>query len=344
MKKIYLIRANKNIFGGAENYLSRISRQLKLNNIDYEIIYSKFPMFLPSWFRVFVFNIQLSIFKGNRFYFSLDRISSADVYRAGDGVHKEFLKIKKKSKLNPLHPLYLNLEKKCFVNSQKIIVNSNMVKNQILHNYNINEDKIRIVYNGFDPEKLSYSKSFIKISKEFNITENEFILLFVGSGFKRKGVSNFLNIVSQLNQENIKAFVIGKDSNLESYKKLAKKLLIDKKIFFTGPRSDVNDFYKIGDIFIFPTHYEPFSNVVLEAMAYGNAIFTTKQNGASEIIDPEYIMNSPRDETVIKKINNLLENDSLLSKVKNKNKEVSAKFSVEKNVTETLRILNEVIN
>ena len=191
MKKIYLIRANKNPFGGAEKYLSRLTTELTKKNIDYQVIHSIIPNLFPSWFRVWLFNIQLLIFKGNKFYFSLERISCADIYRAGDGVHREFLKISKKSKLNPLHSLYLFLEKKCFKNAKKIIVNSQMIKDEIQKNYGVDEKKITLIYNGFDIEKLDYISSFRKLSDEFSINSNDSIMLFVGSGFERKGVENF---------------------------------------------------------------------------------------------------------------------------------------------------------
>jgi UDP-glucose:(heptosyl)LPS alpha-1,3-glucosyltransferase len=95
-KSIYFLRANKTKFGGAEVYLSRLSRALKKQNINHQIENSIFPKFLPSWLRAILFNFQVCFSKKGRFYFSLDRITCPDIYRAGDGVHKTFLKIEKK--------------------------------------------------------------------------------------------------------------------------------------------------------------------------------------------------------------------------------------------------------
>jgi UDP-glucose:(heptosyl)LPS alpha-1,3-glucosyltransferase len=346
LKKIYLIRASNDPFGGAENYLLRLSKALqKTKGIEHEIINSNLPKkILPSWLRVLIFDLYLKTIKGDKFYFSLDRISNADIYRAGDGVHKAFMKIIQKSRLNPLHPTYLNLEKKCFNNAKKIIVNSEMIKNEIKYNYGIADEKISLIYNGFDPIKIDFHDSYNRISKEFLIDNVNYLILFVGSGFHRKGVQNFLKIISQLEDKNFKAFIIGKESNINFYKQLAREYFIEDKVIFTGPRKDVNDFYNISDIFIFPTLYEPFGNVVLEAMSYGNVVFTTKRNGASEIIDPQYVMQSPDDYSVVKKINNIVNNHDLLSSIKLENFEKSKKFSVKRNVNETLRVINEVIN
>tara|TARA_B110000008_G_scaffold217812_1_gene217480 strand:+ start:1317 stop:2351 length:1035 start_codon:yes stop_codon:yes gene_type:complete len=339
-KKIYLIRSNSTRFGGAENYLYRLSNALKIENLDHEIVHSTLPKFIPSWLRALLFNLQLRLTKKDKFYFSLDRITCPEIYRAGDGVHKVFISIEKKSKLNLLHPVYLYLERKCFNNSKYIIANSNMIKKQIINNYDISPHKIKVIYNGIESFNLDYTKSFNKLSKEFHIKKNQPILLYVGSGFKRKGVAEFLKIFSELKTQNIRAFIIGKDKNIKYYKNLTEELKIQNQVTFTGTRSDVNDFYTISDIFLFPTHYDPFSNVVLEAMNFENAVFTTSSNGASEILDKDFIMSSPYDKKVVSSIDNLLADRVSLKKVKIKNKKISQIFSIKNNMDKTLEVIN----
>lgn len=340
-KKIYFIRANSTKFGGAENYLLRLSKALTRKNIEHEIINSFFPKFLPSSLRAILFNLQVCVSKNNKFYYSLERITCPDIYRAGDGVHKVFLTIEKKSKYNLLHPVYLFLERRCFNNARHIIANSNMVKKQIINSYSIDSNKIDVIYNGIELKTSNYTKSFNKISKEFAIDFKQPILLFVGSGFKRKGVAEFLKILSQLKTKNIKSFIIGKEKNLNYYIKLSKKLGVLDQVSFTGARQDVEDFYTISDILLFPTHYDPFSNVVLEAMNFETAVYTTKNNGASEILDKNFIMKSPHDHKVVSSIDNLLADKSKLDAVKAKNKSKSRHFSIENNLSETLHLINQ---
>ena len=344
-KKIHFIRANKTKFGGAEIYLSRLSKALMKKNIDHQIINSIFPKFLPSWLRVILFNFQVCLMKGDKFYFSLDRITCPDLYRASDGVHKVFLDIEKKSKLNPLHPIYLFLEKSCFKRASKIIAISQMVKDNIVNTYEIDENNISVIYPGIELKEINFKKSIDKLSQEFSLTKDCPIILYVGSGFRRKGVGEFLQIISKLdNIHNIKAFVIGKEKNMSYYQNLAKELCIEKQVIFTGPRKDVEDFFTISDIFLFPTHYEPFGNVVLEAMNLRNVVFTTKQCGGSELLDSEFIMQSPDDFSVIQKINNLLENNDKLVMIQEQNRFKSIKFSIEINLFKTLQVIDENIN
>jgi UDP-glucose:(heptosyl)LPS alpha-1,3-glucosyltransferase len=339
-KKIYLIRSNSTRFGGAENYLYRLSNSLEKENLDHEVIHSPFPKFIPSWLGALLFNLKLCLNKKNKLYFSLDRITCPDIYRAGDGVHKVFISVEKKSKVNLLHPVYLYLERNCFNNSKYIIANSNMIKEQIINTYDISPHKIKVIYNGIELKNNNYEKSFKKLSQEFLINENQPVLLYVGSGFKRKGVAEFLKIVSELKTKDIKAFIIGKDKNIKYYKNLTRKLKIHNQVTFTGTRLDVNDFYTISDIFLFPTHYDPFSNVVLEAMNFENAVFTTSSNGASEILDKEFIMNHPYDEEVLLSIDKLLADKTALNKVKMKNKKISQIFSIKNNMDKTLEVIN----
>ena len=341
MNKIYLIREKSSKFGGAEVYLSRLSKALGDNGIEHQIVNSIFPKFLPSWLRIILFNLQACLTKKNKLYFSLERIVCPDVYRAGDGVHKVFLTVESKSKLNPLHPVYLFLEKRCFNNAKRIIANSHMIKDEIVNAYDINPEKIDVVYNGVASKMVDYQGSFNRLSKEFNIERNTPILLYVGSGFKRKGVEEFLEIIAKLKTENIQVFIIGKEKNLEYYKQLSKDLRIDKKVIFTGPRSDVDDFYIISDIFLFPTRYEPFSNVLLEAMSFENAVFTTKQNGAHEILEDEYIMSNSRDFSVAGKIDALLEDVEALSAIKQVNNLKANELSIELNMQKTIEIIKE---
>jgi len=343
-KEICFVRANKTKFGGAEMYLSRLSRALDKKKIKHSVLNSVFPNFLPSWLRAILFNLQACLNKKNKFYISLDRITCPDIYRAGDGVHKAFLKIEKKSKLNPLHPIYLYIEKRCFEKAEKIIAISNMVKNDIVNNYDIDDEKISIVYNGIDNKKIDNKKSFNKLAKEFSLKECQKILLYVGSGFKRKGVRDFLIIVSKLKNKDIKAFVIGKEKDIKYYKQLSQDMGIDNKVVFTGARDDVDDFYTISDIFIFPTRYEPFGNVILESMHFGNAVFTTKQCGGGELLDSCFVMNNSKDLSVVDQINELLIDNNKLEKIKEKNKKISNKFSIEVNLKKTLEIIDSVNN
>ena len=344
MKPITFIRANKTKHGGAEVYLSRLSEALREKGITHRVVHSKIPKWLPSWVRVLCFNADVCRQKSDdELYFSLERISCADIYRAGDGVHRVFVDVEQKSMLNPLHTVYMMLEKRCFNNAKRIIANSKMIKRQIIETYDIDAQKVAVVYNGIKLETVDREAAKERLMQEFMWEENDMLFLYVGSGFKRKGVREFLQILSKLKRKCFRAFVVGKEKQMDEYRALAKALGLSEKVYFTGARDDVKDFYAISDIFLFPTHYEPFSNVVLEAMWFENAVFTTRQNGASEILDKACIMENPNDTAVVKKIEALFADPEKLAKMKADNKAQAGCFSIEKNVEETLKVMDEAV-
>jgi len=342
MNKVYLIRQNKTFFGGAERYLTRLKENLDQKGLPNVVLSSNFPKILPGWLKVIMFNIKVCLFRKEGVYFSLDRIICPDIYRAGDGVHKHFLRIEKKSLLNPLHPIYLFLEKKCFRNAKKIIANSDMIKQQIIHYYKIDAKKIDVLYNGISFPKYDIAESFKKISIEFPQIINKKIFLFIGSGYERKGVVEFLDILKKIKNQNYIAIVIGKEKKIDFYKKISVKYNLSERVIFLGPRFDVEDFYAIGDFYILPTKYEPFSNTILEAMYFRNIVFTTSDNGASEILSSDFVFDRNNLEKVSRKIDSLFDQPKQMENIKQKNFERSQMFSIETNSNLIIKLVEEI--
>ena len=130
MKKIVFLRTNPTSIGGAENYLKRVFEALQKSGITCEVRSFNGNQKTSSWLKALLFNSQVcKQKKDDEFYFSLERVSCAEIYRAGDGVHKVYRKEKRFWFFNPLHFIYPYLEKKCFQNSKKIITNSNFIYN-----------------------------------------------------------------------------------------------------------------------------------------------------------------------------------------------------------------------
>jgi UDP-glucose:(heptosyl)LPS alpha-1,3-glucosyltransferase len=79
---------------------------------------------------------------------------------------------------------------------------------------------------------------------------------------------------------------------------MVNRLGIKEHVYFLGPKTDVERYYCASDLFVFPTIYDPFSNVCLEAMASGLPVITSRVNGASELLKAGkngYIIDNPVD-------------------------------------------------
>lgn len=337
-RPLYFVRANKKSFGGAEIYLERLFSELQKRGIQGKILHSPFPRFLPSWLRALLFSLWACLTKKSRFYFSLDRLTCPDLYRAGDGVHRAYMEIEGRSRFTPLNLVYSAIEKRMFHRARHIIAISEMVKSDIMRHYAIPPEKISVIYNGIPLPPFDSAASKVSLIEEFSLDSRAVIFLFVGSGYQRKGVKSFLEILSRLEGE-FHGFIIGKERHMERYQAHAARLGIASKVHFLGARRDVNRFYAGSDIFLFPTKYEPFGNVILEAMHHRNVIITTRQCGGGELIDPTCLMEHQEDYSIVPTIQGLLDEECSRIALQESNHHKAQEFPIEKNATQTLAIL-----
>jgi UDP-glucose:(heptosyl)LPS alpha-1,3-glucosyltransferase len=230
--------------------------------------------------------------------FSLERTLGQHVYRAGDGCHREwlvrrtpFLSPGKRllQNVSPFHRVMLWLEKRLFASPtlKRVIANSRQVKEEIVRHFQVDPDRIRVVYNGLDQEvfRPAAEPERRRRRQGFGVPGEEGIILFVGSGFARKGLVYLLDAVSRLKDEPVQLWVVGRD-RLGPYQALAKQLGIAAQVRFWGPRAEVAPFYQAADLLALPTLYDPCSNAVLEALGCGCPVLTTAANGAAEFLRP----------------------------------------------------------
>ncbi len=301
--------------GGLERYVVNLSRELinMGHNVhvfanfrdtpDYtRIIFHHVPIIKFSFvLKNFSFAVNSRrLLKQNKFDIinGFSRIYPLDVYRIGHKIRRHLLEVQYPNRLTKIlkylsikHLTILYLEGQVFKkkNHRKIIANSELGKQHAIYYHAVPENNIEVIYNGVDPDKFNPQvKSLYRdgTRKKLGIKKNEIVLLFVGRNFKLKGVKTIIESIPLLGEEkeNVRVLIVGKGKS-SYFLRLAKKLDVKNRIFFAGERSDIEKLYAAGDIFIFPTFYDPFANVCLEALACGLPVITTKMNGASEIIE-----------------------------------------------------------
>ncbi|MFA6568514.1 MAG: glycosyltransferase family 4 protein [Victivallales bacterium] len=225
--------------------------------------------------------------------FALSRTWPSDVYRITESLHAEWMKIRyhRWNRINPRHRGILKLERDIFKseNTKLVVTNSELTKKQAVENFGFPEDRITVVYNGVDHAKfhpVENRKEFLKIRKILNIGDKKFVLLFPAANFKIKGLENAIKTLSLLDEnlrERTMLLVAGGDRE-EPYRKLAEKLNVSGNIRFEGRKRNMREYYAAADLLFYPTLYEPFSNVCLEAFSCGLPVMTTSLNGAAEIV------------------------------------------------------------
>lgn len=267
-----------------------------------KIVLFKIPRFI-SFFRLKLFEIKCKkwIKKNNpKAVFSFDTSGCYTHARLGNGIHLTYLKRKKMFEnpfifflnfINPKNLLLSRMEKKGFnqADLQKIIVNSNMVQKELLRSYRIDPAKIEIIHNGVEFTDFENDFNDWQTAKEdtirrLNLKIEDFHFIFVGNGYKRKGLVLLLKALSKIKDRPFHLSIIGKEKKMKKFNKLAKKLELEEKVSFFGKRADIIKFYQLADALVIPSYYDPFSNAVIEALAMGVFAITSQFNGAKEII------------------------------------------------------------
>ncbi len=234
--------------------------------------------------------------------FGMDRNSFQTHYRAGNGVHALYLQRRSEVeslvkwisfKINPLHRTILDLERQTFEHPELRILfaNSHMVAQEIQRHYKVEKERIRVVHNGVEWKEMAndfdnWESQQIEQMHHFGLDPCCFQFLFVGNGYRRKGLKFLLEGLSQVHWDNFQLSVVGKDSEIEAFKALADQLRIGSKVKFFGLQKNIRPFYQMADVLVIPSTYDPFANVTLEALAMGLFVVSSNFNGATEILTP----------------------------------------------------------
>jgi UDP-glucose:(heptosyl)LPS alpha-1,3-glucosyltransferase len=310
--KIAIIRKRYVAHGGAERFtrdfihrLAERGHQIHLLAADWigerdpKVTFHPVPTIrLGSFFAALTFAVGAYVVcRRNRFDLvqSHERTLYQDLYRAGDGCHREWLLRRKEGAsflkrlsiaINPFHWLMLWIEKRLMHRSVKIVAISNGVRDEIIRHYHVPPEKISVIYNPVDltrfhPDHRKGPGRQLRVEEE--IKDQEKVVLFVGSGFERKGLGPLIEAIARLGPLPVKLWVVGK-GDLKRYRRQARDLGLEGRVRFFGPVPDTERYYAAADLFVFPTIYEPFGQVHLEALASGLPVITNRRCGGAELI------------------------------------------------------------
>ena len=156
---------------------------------------------------------------------------------------------------------------------------SEYVKGTVRKHYSgLSEDRLATLFNAVNLERFDSDKV-----RKPDVRRHEVIGLIVAQDFERKGVREAITALTRVKDCPMTLQVVGKP-NAEPYRELARSLGVEASVDFAGPRRDVFEFYAGADFFLLPTRHDPCSLVVLEALAMGLPVISTRQNGACEIM------------------------------------------------------------
>jgi UDP-glucose:(heptosyl)LPS alpha-1,3-glucosyltransferase len=312
--RVALVRYKYSSHGGAERYVDLLAEGLASAGAEVRILCAswgggsakglsveKIPVpRRPSPLRLLLFASRVRAWSRRNpgfILFSFERVPGAEVFRAGDGIHAEWLLRKRVLRpwswfldyLRPLNLAYLYLERAMFASPalRYVIAISNWGRDGIVRRFGVPLERITVIHNGVDaarfpPDRKAAARE--RLRTRFGIPEGETVFLYVGSGFARKGVGTIAaaaRLLSDRGRGGFRVVLVGK-GNPAPYVRSAGSA--SGRLVFTGPVAGADDLFLGADAFVFPTVYEPFGSACIEAMAAGLPVVTTFASGASEVL------------------------------------------------------------
>lgn len=238
--------------------------------------------------------------EGAELVLSFARAANADIVRSGGSAHSSYICAARRwqsstasaaMRLNPYHWAQIALERASFKSRyfRCGIAVSELVRQDLLKTFALAPSKVFTLYNGVDLKRFAPNRDkplARKMRRDFGIPEDWRAVAFVGHGFARKGLGFLLDAWPQVNSRTC-LVVAGTDRAAAAYRSRATQLGIGDRVIFLGARADIEHLFAAVDALALPSLFEPFGNVVMEAMAAGLPVLCSKLTGAAELIPRE---------------------------------------------------------
>ena len=283
---------------------------------------------------------------------SVEKVPGCDLYRTDEGIHAAWLAQRGRyitawerlfQWISPKHREKLRLEKQLFtsVGARRVISLSEKINREIGEYYGYPAAQISMIRNGVPSRGVTTPEQRVAARKELGIPADEKVILFVGTGWERKGLRFAIRAVESLNDPSVKLLVAGSGSQ---------KRYASTSVRFLGGVQKMPMVYDAADIFLLPTIFDPFPLAGLEALSAGLPIITTSANGVSEVITPGIhgeVIDEPSDVsalvTALRKWLGILSDRPRLDQACSACAALALEFTLERNLKQTLVVIREVI-
>ena len=172
--------------------------------------------------------------------------------------------------------------------STEVIVNSNFMKGHVQGLFGLPFDKINVIPNGINLNNFNGVERDYDFRRQY-AADNEKIILYLGRLVYEKGIQHLISAMPKIlnGYHDSKLVIAGKGGMIDDLKAQVSRMGIDNKVYFTGylNAKQVQKMYKCADVAVFPSTYEPFGIVALEAMLAGVPTVVSDVGGLNEIVE-----------------------------------------------------------
>lgn len=215
-----------------------------------------------------------------------------------------------------------------------MMVHTELVKNDIRSRFRVPQEKIEVVYPGYNPAEFSVNASAReRIRRALGIGVNQILVGLITSGsFKKRNIELFLKATAEVAKKSpnlIKVLVLGKRATISAHQKLKTDAGLTSAILMEAV-TNVDEYFQALDIFVLPAHIEEFGRVVLEAMVYGLPVVVSDRVGGSEILEGlsrEGIFKAGNQDLLVNKIYRLVTDTPYRQKMGDQNRQTAQNFT-----------------
>jgi len=308
-----IIRWRMAASGGVERFIFDISKTLRERGVDVTLITEPFEPAEPfagrirelppshggraRRFRRFQGAVRAALAgEGFSLVQSHERVLTADLYRAGDGVHAAWFDRLKRSRpwwraagmgFDPLHRQYMETERRMARETEMIFVaNSSLVARELKDWLDLPEGRIRLIENGVDLARFAPPDAEARAAARAacGLPPDGPVAAYVGSGFERKGAFHLIRALAAPGLRDLSLVIAGRDKAAREARALVERLGLTDRVVLLGAVDDVRPVLHAADLFVLPTLYDPMPNAALEALACGLPVVTTPDSGVAEAI------------------------------------------------------------
>ncbi|MEL6930135.1 MAG: glycosyltransferase family 1 protein [Cyanobacteria bacterium J06600_6] len=229
--------------------------------------------------------------------------------------------------------------------SQRVICVSEYTKQDVVKTYGLNPEQIDVVYNGCD-RNLFYPQPNSKILHKYNLDR---YLLYVGDMRFYKNLGRCIEAFDRLTDKNCKFVITGKKDDF-FYPQIATqvhKLSAKKRIIFLDyvPIEDLPGLYSLAQALVFASLYEGFGLPLLEAMACGCPVITSKVTSIPEVGGDSVLYVDPNDaDSIANGMTQILANSKLRESLRDRSLARAKLFSWDKSARKMEKVFMKCLN
>ncbi len=285
-----------------------------------------------------------------------------DIYTDGSGTLIEYVEateidrpawVRNALLATPHRRAILAMERRRFQEGacHRVIAMAKFVERQITGRYPIDPTRVETIYNGVELENFHprhRDRYGPPLRERLRIPSDTPVILNVGNDWRRKGVGPLIEALPRLHgtPEAPVLLIAGHDNHPEQYEQLAVQLGVRDRVHFLGPVREIRESFAAADLFVFPSRYDVFGNVGLEALASGVPALLSARAGVSEVLDGSLAGEAIEDPTdvgeIIAKTQKFLDRETLPAR-REAARALAEQYSWDAHFERVLAIYREVV-